>query len=114
MGTSFSAPVQTSLPYNGYRVCFPGICRLRRDVTTHPHLEPGFKVRVEFYLCSLSGLSWPVMGRSLPFLPYSRYGLLGCDFVLFGRWVIINASEKVLPPSSWQKMWREQLSSRQW
>jgi len=71
---------------------------------------------MEFYLCSLSlslgfhGLLWGDLYR-FALVTYSNYGILGGDFVLFGRWVIINASENVLPPSSWQKMWREQLSS---
>jgi len=73
MGTSFSASVQTSPEVHpafstmGTGSVSRGCTGWGVTLTTHPQLEPGFKVRVEFYLCTLSGLSWPVMGRSLPF-----------------------------------------------
>ena len=54
-----------SLLYNGYRV-IPGVKRPGRGVD---HAE--VKERVELYLYSSSGPSWPVLGRTLP-LPDSR------------------------------------------
>jgi hypothetical protein len=37
-------------------------------LTTHPPSSAEVKGRVELYICSPSGLSWPVIGRALPFL----------------------------------------------
>ena len=54
-----------SLLYNGYRV-FPTVKRPGRCVD-HP-LPSSAEVggRVELYICSPSGPSWPVIGRPLP------------------------------------------------
>jgi hypothetical protein len=59
-----------SLLYNGYRVSFPGVKRPGRGVN-HPHPSSAeVKERVELYLCSPSGPSWPLLGRTLPLLIY--------------------------------------------
>ena len=56
-----------SLLYNGYRVSFPGVKRLGRGVDHPPPSSARVKERVELYLYSPSGLTWPVLGRTLPF-----------------------------------------------
>jgi hypothetical protein len=57
---------QPSLLYNGYRVSFPGVKRPGRGVD-HPLASSArVKGRVELYLYSPSGPSWPVVGRTLP------------------------------------------------
>ena len=63
----FSAPIQTDLGAHpasctmgtGY---FPGIKRLRRDVDHPPPSSAEIEGRVELYICSASGASWPVVG----------------------------------------------------
>ena len=62
--------VPPSLLYNGYRVSFPGVKRLGRD--NHPATSSAeVKERVELYLYSTSGPSWPVLWRTLQ-LPFSN------------------------------------------
>jgi hypothetical protein len=56
-----------SLLYNGYRVSFPGVKRPGRGVDHPPSSTAGVKERVELYLYSTSGPSWPVLGRTLPY-----------------------------------------------
>jgi hypothetical protein len=71
----FSVPVHTdpggplSLIYNGYRISFPRINRPGRGVNRPPPSSAEVKETVELYLCSPSGPSWPVIGRTLP-LPF--------------------------------------------
>jgi hypothetical protein len=48
-----------SLLYNGYRVSFPGVKRSRRGVNHPPSSSAEVKERVELYLYSPSGPSWP-------------------------------------------------------
>jgi hypothetical protein len=55
-----------SLLYNGYRVSFPGVKLPGRGVDHPPSSSARVKERVELYLCSPSGPSWPVLGRTLP------------------------------------------------
>jgi hypothetical protein len=55
-----------SLLYNGYRVFFPGVKRPGRGVDHTPSSSARVKERVELYLYSTSGPSWPVLGRTLP------------------------------------------------
>ena len=50
-----------SLLYNGYRVSLPGLSNLGVAFTTHP-TGVDVKERVELYLYSPYGLSWPVLG----------------------------------------------------
>ena len=55
-----------SLLYNGYRVPSPGVKRPGRGVN-HLHTSSAeVKERVELYLYSPSGPSWPVLGWALP------------------------------------------------
>ena len=55
-----------SLLHNGYRVSCPGLKRPGRGIN-HPTLfSAEVKERVELYLYSPSGPSWPVLGRALP------------------------------------------------
>jgi hypothetical protein len=53
-----------SLLYNGYRVSFPGGKRPGRGVGYRPPCSAEVKERVELYLFSRSGPSWPVLGRT--------------------------------------------------
>ena len=50
-----------SLLYNGYRV-IPGVKRLGRGVDHPPTSSAEVKERIELYLYSRSGPSWPVLG----------------------------------------------------
>jgi hypothetical protein len=58
-----------SLLYNGYRV-IPGVERPRRGADHPPPYSAEVKEGVELYLYSPSGLSLPVLGRTLP-LPFT-------------------------------------------
>jgi hypothetical protein len=55
------------LLYNGYRVSFPGVKRPGRGNDHPPPSSARVKERVELYLYSPSGPSWPVLGRYLRF-----------------------------------------------
>jgi hypothetical protein len=59
-----------SLLYNAYRNSFPGVKRPGRGVNHPPATSAEVKERVELYLYSPSGSSWPVLGRVLP-LPFT-------------------------------------------
>jgi hypothetical protein len=59
-----------SLLYSGYRVSFPGVKQPGRGVDHTPPSSAVVKERVDLYLCSLSGSSWPVLGRTLPYVVY--------------------------------------------
>ena len=66
--------VPPSLLYNGCRV-FPGGLSGRGAVLTPPPPPPSsakVEGRVELYVCSHFGPSWPVLGRTLP-LPLPNY-----------------------------------------
>ena len=53
-----------SLLCNGHQISFPGVKRPGRGVS-HPHPSSAeVKERVELYLYSPSGPSWPVLGRN--------------------------------------------------
>jgi len=54
-----------SLLYNEYRVSFPGVKRPGRGVDRPPPFRVEVKERIELYLYSPSGPSWPVMGWTL-------------------------------------------------
>jgi hypothetical protein len=54
-----------SFLYNGYRVSFPEVKRPGRGVDHPPSSSARVKERVELYLCSPSGPSWPDIGRTL-------------------------------------------------
>jgi hypothetical protein len=53
-----------SLLYNGYRVSFPGVKLPGRGVDHLPSSSTRVKERVQLYLYSPSGPSWPVLGRT--------------------------------------------------
>ena len=54
---------------NGYRVSFSVVKRPERGVNHRPRSSTEVKERVDLYLYSPSGPSWPVLGRTLP-LPF--------------------------------------------
>jgi hypothetical protein len=65
----------SSLLYNGYRGSCPGgggIKRPARGVDHPPPSSAEVKERIELYLYSPSGPSWPVLGWTLP-LPLPRF-----------------------------------------
>jgi hypothetical protein len=70
----FSSPVQTGpgahpASYTMGTGSFPGVERPGRGVDHPPPSRAEVKERVELYLYSPSGPSWPVIGRPLP-LPF--------------------------------------------
>ena len=72
MGARFSAPVQTDPGANptSYTMgtgSFPGLKRPGRDFDHPPPSSAEVKGRVELYLYSTSGLSWPVIGVKFAF-----------------------------------------------
>ena len=67
VGARFSAPVQTGpgaypVSYTMGTGSFPGVKRPGRGVDHPPTSSAEVKERVELYLYSLSGSSWPVLG----------------------------------------------------
>jgi hypothetical protein len=54
-----------SFLYNGYRICFPGVKRPGRGVGHSRPSSAEVKERVELYLYSPCGPSWPVLRRTL-------------------------------------------------
>ena len=76
-GARFSAPVHTGRGTHPASCTtgtgsFPGIKRPGRGVDRPPPTSAKFKERVELYLYSLSGPSWPVIGWNLR-LPYGWF-----------------------------------------
>jgi hypothetical protein len=63
----------SSLLYNGYRVSFPGVKWPGRGIDHPPPSSSEVKERVELYLYSPSGPSWPVLGKALPLLWLEKY-----------------------------------------
>jgi hypothetical protein len=57
-----------SLLYNGYRVCFPVVKRPGRGADHSPPSSADGEERVELYLYSPSGPSWPVLRWTSPLL----------------------------------------------
>ena len=75
LGARFSEPFQIgpgthSLLYNTYRISFSGVKQPGRGVNHPPLSSAEVKERVELYLTSPSGSSWPILGRALP-LPFT-------------------------------------------
>ena len=69
VGARFSALVQTGPGAHPASYTFgtgssPGVKRPGRDDHPHPS-SAGVQGRVELYICSPSGPSWPVLGRTL-------------------------------------------------
>ena len=80
-GSRFSASVQTGpgahpVSYTVGIGSFPGVKRPARDVDHPPPSSAEVEGRVELYIYSPSGPSWPVLGRTLP-LPLHRYQCFG-------------------------------------
>ena len=79
VGARFSAPVQTGseahpASYAMGTGSFPGVKRPGRGVDHPPPSSAEVKERVQLYLNSPSGPSWPVPGRTLPLpLPNNAY-----------------------------------------
>ena len=63
------------LIHKGYRVSFPGVRRPGRGFNHPPLSRVEVKERVELYLYSRYGPSWPVLGRNfhVAFYPKSEY-----------------------------------------
>ena len=53
--------------HSGYRISFPEVKRRRRGVNHKPPFSADVKEKVDLYLYSPSGLSWPVLGWNLPY-----------------------------------------------
>ena len=72
-----------SLLCNGYRV-ISGVKRPGSGVDYPPTSSAEVKERVELYLYSPSGPSWPVLGWTLPFILHimSESNVLCCDYIL--------------------------------
>ena len=72
-GARFSAPVQTGPGAHpaSYTRSFPGVKLLGRGVDHPPQSSAEVKERVELYIRSLSGPSWPVLRWPLPLSFYS-------------------------------------------
>ena len=73
LGARFSASVQTGpgahpASYTMGTASFPGVKRPGRGVDHPPPSSTEVEGRVELYICSPSGPSWPVLGRTLPLL----------------------------------------------
>ena len=73
MGARFSSPVQTGLgarpaSYTMGTGSFLWVKRLRRGVDHPPPSSDEVEERVELYISSPSGPSWPVVGRTSPLL----------------------------------------------
>jgi len=71
VGARFSVPVQTDpearpASYTMGTGSFPGVERPRRDGDHPPTSNAEAEERVELYIHSPSGFSWPVLGRTLP------------------------------------------------
>ena len=60
----FSVPAQTG---SGYRISFPGVKRPRHGINHPLPSSAEVKERVELYLYSPSGTSWPLLRLTLPF-----------------------------------------------
>ena len=78
VGARFSAPVQTGpgtypASHTMGTGSFPGVKRPGRGVDHPSPSSAEDKERVELYLCSLYGPSWPVLGWTVPLpLPFCR------------------------------------------
>jgi hypothetical protein len=74
VGARFSASVPdrscgpSSILYNGYWISFSRVKRPGRDVNHRATSSAEVKERVELYIYSPSGPSWPLLGRNLSFL----------------------------------------------
>ena len=88
-GAKFSTPVQTSAgahpaSYTMGTGSFPGVKRPERGVDHPPPSSAEVEGRVELYIYSSSGPSWPVLGRTLP-LPTVDVNLDGYTILKRGK-----------------------------
>ena len=90
------------LLYNDYLVSFPGVKRPGRGSNHPPPSSAEVKQRVELYLYSPSGSSWPVLGQTLP-LPFTFYG---------NKWKLTILISRITQLSPWQG-WRRTLQNSQ-
>jgi hypothetical protein len=114
VGASFSTPVQTGseahpASYTMSTGTFPGVKRpVRGD--DHPHPSSAeIKERVELYVYSPSGASWPVLGWTLPLLY-----LFACMLeVLYPQTAVLSEmSGTVNSTVFWNvRPWTDQLST---
>ena len=98
-GARFSAPVQTDpgdhpTSYTMGNASFPGVKRSGRGVDRPPSSNAEVEGRVELYICSPSGSSWPVLGRTLQTtltLEVQRFHLVNMNF-LSVYWILQQPS----------------------
>jgi len=99
-----------TLPYTMGTGSFPRVKRPGRGIEHPPLSSADAKERVELYLYSPFGPSWPILGWTLPFT-----FTLVCGVMSFGEWFLTFRS-KVLPPSARarqpKKKFTEPLSRR--
>jgi hypothetical protein len=72
----------TCLLYNGYRFSFPDVKFPRRGVNHPPKSSAEVKERIELYLYSPSGPSWPVLGLNAPFTFLAKNNGVTCNICL--------------------------------
>ena len=120
-----------SLLCKGYLVSCPGVKRQGRGVNHPLPSNACVKERVELYLYSASGSSWPVLGQTLPFYLFTRYSSLVSDkglewkhsasdvniYHLFGGALNVVYIIWIIPKTDWiQKavdiMWRTRECTR--
>jgi hypothetical protein len=86
-GQDFSQPSRQALgptepPIQWEPGLFPGVKRSGPGVDHPPPSSAWVKERVELYLYSPSGPSWPVIGRTLS-LPFTFVGMMQCHIIFF-------------------------------
>jgi len=91
-GTRFSATIQTGpeahpASYTMGTGSFPGVKWPKRGVDHPPPISAEVKERVELYLYSPSGPSWPVLGWTLPLpVPISMFEKVNSEVLSSGTW----------------------------
>jgi hypothetical protein len=100
MGAIFSAPARTDSEAHpaSYTIgtgCFPGVKRRGRGVDRQPQFNSEVKERVQLYLYSPFGPSWPVMGWSYFRFLYFVYCPV-TEYVKrrFGNWIRLRPQTK--------------------
>ena len=93
MGAIFFAPVHTGcgahpVSYTMGTGSLPGVKRLGRGVNHPPQSNAEVKERIELYLCSPSGTSWPVLAWTLLFY-FIKVGFKG-GILWRRRWTVIQ------------------------
>jgi len=93
-----------TLPYTMGTGSFPRVKRPGRGIEHPPLSSAEGKERVELYLYSPSGPSWPFLGWTLPFT-----FTLVCGVISFGECILTYRS-KVLPPSAMVRQPKKKLT----